>query len=332
MDIKKLFVVGIDHKELSMEEREAFIRTNPNRVIERYFTEGLIEGYVNLSTCLRVEFYFYGEPDVKELLEDLGGYRKLFVMSGEDALDYLFRVVCGFESVIKGEDQILAQTKKSYTRAFEEGKTNGPMNVIFNRAIEIGKKFRSVSRIGHNALSLEAISLRFIKEHVEDIRSKKVFILGTGDLSQGILYLLKKEGVEDITITNRSSHKAYEMQNIYDVGVAGFHEKNEKTAESQVIISATAAPHYILRYDELKESLHDGGEKVFLDLAVPRDIDERIGEIEGMNLYNLDHVWEVYERNVGKRSYKLKEYYYLLEEQKEIVRKWFYYKNKSEER
>lgn len=326
MNLNKFYVVGIDHKELNMLQRENFLKKRPGKVFEDLLCDGGIEGYVELSTCLRVEFYFYGKS--KEVLDYFPHQEGLFLMEGEDALDYLFKVVCGFESVIKGEDQILAQIKKAYTKSFEGKRTNTPLNVIFNRAIEIGKKFRTVSRINHNALSLEAISLKFIKEHVDNLKDKRVLILGTGDLAKGLLYLLKKEKVEDIIITNRSSHKAYELRDIHDVGVVGFEEKNKVVVGSEVIISATSAPHYILRYSELEEKLRSCGEKVFLDLAVPRDIESEIGDIEGVSLYNLDDVWAVYEKNVSNRWDKLREYYYLLEDQKGIVRKWFYYKNK----
>jgi len=326
MNLNKFYVVGIDHKELNMLQREEFLKKRPEKIFEDLLYNGELDGYVNLSTCLRVEFYFYGKS--KEVLDYFPDQDGLFLMEGEDALDYLFKVVCGFESVIKGEDQILAQIKKAYTKSFEEKRTNTPLNVIFNRAIEIGKKFRTVSRINHNALSLEAISLKFIKEHVENLKDKRVFILGTGDLAKGILYLLKKEGVEDIVITNRTTHKAYELRDIHDVGVVGFEEKNKAVMGSEVIISATSAPHYILKYSELGDELKNLDEKVFLDLAVPRDIESEIGDIEGINLYNLDDVWEVYEKNVSNRWEKLREYYYLLEDQKDIVRKWFYYKNK----
>jgi len=331
MNINNFFVLGIDHQKTNTKEREKFIKSKPQKIIEKYFIEKKIESYVNLLTCLRAEFYVYGKKEsVEEILSQFSG-ENIFIFSGEEALNHLFRVICGFESVIKGETQILAQIKKSYKSAFEEKLTNTPTNVIFNRAIEVGKKFRTISKINHNALSLEAISLKFIKEHVDNLKEKKVFILGTGDLSQSILYLLKCEGVEDITITNRSYHKAYEVKNIYNVNVADFSEKNEISIKSQVIISTTSAPHYILKYPELKDKLNSGEEKVLLDLAVPKDIDERIGDIEGINLYNLDDVWEAYEKNVNKRSLKLEKYYYLLEEQEEKVKSWFYYKNRLED-
>lgn len=328
MKLKKFYALGIDHKKLNMTEREEFLKTKPEKIIQQLLEDKVIEGYVTLSTCLRVEFYFYGEIPEDLIVKSFQNQRGLFILEDEQALEYLFRVVCGFESVIKGEDQILAQIKKAHTLALDGKKSNPVLNVIFNKAIEIGKKFRTVSKINHNALSLEAISLKFIKKTITDLRSKKVFILGTGDLSKAILYLLQKEGVEDITITNRSSHKAYAIQETHGVDVVRFEDKNESIIASEVIISATSAPHYILKYDELKDQL--SGKKVFLDLAVPRDIEEEIGKIEGMSLFNLDDIWNIYEENVSNRDSKLIEYSYLIEEQIKIVKKWFYYKNKQD--
>lgn len=329
MKLRKFYALGIDHKLLNMTEREDFLKTKPEKVMEKLFTEGVVEGYVVLSTCLRVEFYFYGEVDQSYIMESFDNQKGMFLLENEQALEYLFRVVCGFESVIKGEDQILAQIKKAHTQAFEKKRSNVVLNVIFNRAIEIGKKFRTVSRINHNALSLEAISLKFIKKTITDLKDRKIFILGTGDLSKAILFLLQKEGVEDITITNRSSHKAYAIRETHGVDVVGFDKKNETACSSGVIISATSAPHYILKYNELKDDLK--GTKVFLDLAVPRDIEEEIGSIDGISLFNLDDIWNIYEENISNRDSKLVDYFYLIEEQIKVVRKWFYYKNKVEE-
>lgn len=327
MKLKKFYALGIDHKKLNMTEREEFLKTKPEKIIQQLFKDRVIEGYVTLSTCLRVEFYFYGKISKDLIINSFQNQRGLFILEDEEALEYLFRVVCGFESVIKGEDQILAQIKKAHTLALEGNRSNPVLNVIFNKAIEIGKKFRTVSMINHNALSLEAISLKFIKNTITDLKDRKILLLGTGDLSKSILYLLQKEGVKDITITNRSSHKAYVIQEAYDVDVVGFEDKNESVIASEVIISATSAPHYILKYHELKDRL--SGEKVFLDLAVPRDIEEEIGGLDGVSLFNLDDIWSIYEENVSNRDNKLIEYSYLIDEQIKIVKKWFYYKNKQ---
>ncbi len=330
MRLDNFYVIGIDHKKVDMGGRESFIKQNPTEIFDELLKNKKIKGYVNLSTCLRIEYYLHVEKGFSEdEINDIFPSQKgLFVKHGENALYYLFRVICGFESVIKGEDQILAQVKKAHVESVEKNITSKVLNVVFNKAIEVGKRFRNESRICHNALSLEAISMKFIKNSVENLENKKVLILGVGDLSQGILYLLKKSNVNNIVVTNRSHHKALMLKDSYDVDVIAFDEKLEVAIESDVIISATSAPHYVLKSEDLMDKLNDGRNRFILDLAVPRDIDEKLGELSNIDLYNLDHIWETYEKNVTKRENRLKEYSHLITEQIENVKKWFEYRER----
>ena len=327
MYFKHFIVFGISHKNLDLCQRENFIQNDPTSVVERLFKEKKIVGYVNLSTCLRVEYYLdldknYSVADFKKEI----GLRDIFIKQGHDAVNYLFRVTCGFESVIKGEDQILAQIKKAQLTSMENKISSSNINVIFNKAIELGKKFRNKSKICHNALSLEAISLKFIKNRVSELKDKKILILGVGDLARDIMELITKEEYKSLTITNRSYHKALEVSNIYNADVISFENKLEEVAKSDVIISATSAPHAIIKKEEILPLLNKNKEYVFLDLAVPRDIEEELNELKNINLYNIDDVWGVYYENLENRENLLTKYEYMLGEQMINLKKWFEYK------
>lgn len=327
MYFKHFIVFGINHKNLDLCQRENFIQNGPDSVVERLFKEKKIVGYVNLSTCLRVEYYLDLDKNysVEEFQREIG-LKDIFIKQGHDAVNYLFRVTCGFESVIKGEDQILAQVKKAQLASMENKLTSSNINVIFNKAIELGKKFRNKSKICHNALSLEAISLKFIKNRVSELKDKKILILGVGDLARDIMELITKEEYKSLTITNRSYHKALEVSNVYNTEVISFENKLEEVAKSDVIISATSAPHAIIKKDEILPLLNKGKEYVFLDLAVPRDIDEELNDLKNINLYNLDDVWGVYYENLENRENLLTKYEYMLGEQMINLKKWFEYK------
>ncbi|MCX3067441.1 glutamyl-tRNA reductase [Cetobacterium somerae] len=327
MYFKHFIVFGISHKNLDLCQRENFIQNDPTSVVERLFKEKKIVGYVNLSTCLRVEYYLdldknYSVADFQKEI----GLRDIFIKQGHDAVNYLFRVTCGFESVIKGEDQILAQIKKAQLTSMENKISSSNINVIFNKAIELGKKFRNKSKICHNALSLEAISLKFIKNRVSELKDKKILILGVGDLARDIMELITKEEYKSLTITNRSYHKALEVSNIYNADVISFENKLEEVTKSDVIISATSAPHAIIKKEEILPLLNKNKEYVFLDLAVPRDIEEELNELKNINLYNIDDVWGVYYENLENRENLLTKYEYMLGEQMINLKKWFEYK------
>lgn len=327
MYFKHFIVFGITHKNLDLCQRENFIQNDPTSVVERLFKEKKVVGYVNLSTCLRVEYYLHLDKDysVADFQKEIG-LKDIFIKQGHDAVNYLFRVTCGFESVIKGEDQILAQIKKAQLTSMENKISSSNINVIFNKAIELGKKFRNKSKICHNALSLEAISLKFIKNRVSQLKDKKILILGVGDLARDIMELITKEEYKSLTITNRSYHKALEVSNIYNANVISFENKLKEVAKSDVIISATSAPHAIIKKNEILPLLDKEKEYVFLDLAVPRDIEEELNELKNINLYNIDDVWGVYYENLENRENLLTKYEYMLGEQMVNLKKWFEYK------
>ena len=331
LDLGNIIVIGTSHENLSLLEREEFMRTRPKYIIERLYSEKSINAYINLSTCLRTEFYIELNSNV-----DINEIKNLFsvdmvVKSGIEAIDYLFKVSCGFYSVIKGEDQILAQVKGAHAEALENEHSSKFLNIIFNKAIELGKKFRTKSMIAHNALSLEAISLKFIKSKFHTIEDKNIFILGIGELAQDILTLLTKEDLKNIYITNRTYHKAEQIKKKFDiVNIVDYKEKYKEMIEADVIISATSAPHIVVEYDKFVPKMRENKDYLFIDLAVPRDVDERLDNFKNIEIYNLDDIWKVYNENSMNRDKLLEDYSYLVDEQmKKLIKSLDYYKEEK---
>ena len=331
LDLENIIVIGTSHENLSLLERENFMRTRPKYIIEKLYSDKKINAYINLSTCLRTEFYIELNSNV-----DINEIKSLFsidmiVKNGIEAIKYLFKVSCGFYSVIKGEDQILAQVKGAHTEALENKHSSKFLNIIFNKAIELGKKFRTKSMIAHNALSLEAISLKFIKSKFPNIEDKNIFILGIGELAQDILTLLTKEQLKNIYITNRTYHKAEQIKKKFDiVNIVDYKEKYKEMIEADVIISATSAPHIVVEYDKFITKMKENKDYLFIDLAVPRDVDKRLADFKNIEMYNLDDIWEVYNQNSINRDKLLEDYSYLIEEQMEkLIKSLNYYKEEK---
>ena len=331
LDLENIIVIGTSHENLSLLEREDFMRTRPKYIIEKLYTDKKINAYINLSTCLRTEFYIELNSNV-----DINEIKSLFsidmiVKNGIEAIKYLFKVSCGFYSVIKGEDQILAQVKGAHTEALENEHSSKFLNIIFKKAIELGKKFRTKSMIAHNALSLEAISLKFIKSKFPNIEDKNIFILGIGELAQDILTLLTKEQLKNIYITNRTYHKAEQIKKKFDiVNIVDYKEKYKEMIEADVIISATSAPHIVVEYDKFIPKMKEDKDYLFIDLAVPRDVDERLADFKNIEICNLDDIWEVYNQNSINRDKLLEDYSYLIEEQMEkLIKSLNYYKEEK---
>ena len=330
LDLKNIIVIGVSHENLSLLERENFMRTRPKYIIEKLYTEKKIDAYINLSTCLRTEFYIELNSNINtDEIKNLFSVN-MIIKKGIEAIEYLFKVSCGFYSVIKGEDQILAQVKGAYSEALENEHSSKFLNIIFNKAVELGKKFRTKSMIAHNALSLEAIALKFIKSKFPSIEDKNIFILGIGELAQDILTLLTKEELKNIYITNRTYHKAEQIKKKFDiVNIVDYREKYKKMIEADVIISATSAPHIVVEYDKFIPKMKEDKDYLFIDLAVPRDVDERLTNFKNIEIYNLDDIWEVYHQNSMNRDKLLEDYSYLIDEQVEkLIKTLSYYENK----
>ena len=326
LNLENIIVIGVSHENLSLLERENFMRTRPKYIIEKLYTDKKIDAYINLSTCLRTEFYIELNSNIDaEKIKNLFSVDML-IKKGIEAIEYLFKVSCGFYSVIKGEDQILAQVKSAYSEALENEHSSKFLNIIFNKAVELGKKFRTKSMIAHNALSLEAISLKFIKSKFPNIEDKNIFILGIGELAQDILTLLTKEQLKNIYIANRTYHKAEQIKKKFDiVNIIDYKEKYDEMIKADVIISATSAPHIVVEYDKFVPKMKENKDYLFIDLAVPRDVDERLTNFKNIKIYNLDDIWEVYHQNSMNRDKLLEDYSYLIDEQMEKLIKTLNY-------
>jgi len=317
--VKNFYILSFSYKNLSLEEREGY-----RHILGEYLEKRVIKGYVAVETCLRIELYLdvSREFEIERLKRDFR-VEKMKDYEGTEAVHYLLRVICGLDSIIKGEDQILVQLKKAYFEALDKETTSSFLNIIFNQAIETGKRFRAESRINEKNISLDSIAVKFIKTKFESLEDKKVFVIGVGDLSQSILALLHKMNNCHLTMTNRSLKKSIELQKVFpDVQTAEFSEKYNIIKNMDIVISATSAPHLIIEKAKIEDILNDGKKRFFLDLAVPRDIEISIGEFENVSLYHLEDIWDEYNKNVEKRDEIVEKYFYIIEEQlKKIAEK-----------
>lgn len=322
--VKNFYILSFSYKNLSLEEREKFVKEGYRHILGEYLEKRVIKGYVAVETCLRVELYLdvSREFEIERLKRDFR-VEKMKDYEGTEAVHYLLRVICGLDSIIKGEDQILVQLKKAYFEALDKETTSSFLNIIFNQAIETGKRFRAESRINEKNISLDSIAVKFIKTKFESLEDKKVFVIGVGDLSQSILALLHKMNNCHLTMTNRSLKKSIELQKVFpDVQTAEFSEKYNIIKNMDIVISATSAPHLIIEKAKIEDILNDGKKRFFLDLAVPRDIEISIGEFENVSLYHLEDIWDEYNKNVEKRDEIVEKYSYIIEEQlKKIAEK-----------
>ncbi len=326
MKLDNFCIIGISH---SVVGDGNFARRDLASIGEKLYIDGRVGGYLSLSTCLREELYFHCEDnfDMESLAEE-----NFYFYRGTEAINYLFKVICGLDSVIKGEDQILSQVRASYRETLDKKRSNKIINRVFHKAIELGKEFRNLSKIAENALSLEANSVKFLRERVGSFAGKDILIIGAGELNQGIINILQKEKKCSITLVNRSKEKALDVSTNYKIDLVGDYEKRYKyLTKADIIISATSAPSHIIDKRTLKENkiVLEEDKKLYLDLAVPRDIHEGIIRDED-SLYNLDDIWALHRKNSRNRDEAEKKYLYLLDQKLEELIKWSKYREELE--
>lgn len=280
--LDKFVIFGINHDNLDLLKREEFVlEFKPHKKLKELISNNKITDGILLSTCLRNEFYIWEE--LLPIEDSFSNVEGLFIKRGKDALEHLLEVTCGFQSAIPGEEQILAQVKKAYIDKLEKGERPSPLNTLFNKAIALGKKFRSDSRINENSVSVEALAIKETEKFFNDLRDKNIFIVGAGEIASSLVKILHKKDCKNISVIKRRKSSID-----LPVDYFTFDEKFQLWENADIIYSTTSAPHLIFEFDEVKELQNK--KRVLIDFAVPRDIDFKIGNIANQNLINLEEL------------------------------------------
>ena len=328
-------VIGVSHKNCPVEIREKVTFTQSKRLESLAYLKGQgIKEIVILSTCNRSEIYIE-DNEIKEAKEkvisfykayfkqnggngDLSAY--LFDEENEGAIRHLFRVAVGLDSIVLGEDQILGQVKAAYEEANTQ-KTSGKItHKIFQEAIGLAKKIKSEMKISEYPLSISHIAIQFLKEKQGTLQGKSALIIGIGQMNKLTTQYLLEEKLEHIYITNHTHKRALEFkQTIKDVQVIDYKKRYEFLKEVDFVISATASPHTILTYEkmpQLKKPLD------IMDIAMPRDIDENINKIQGVQVYHIDHLKQISKTNETIRRALSQKAEFAIEERIVKLLKW----------
>ncbi len=300
-----IYLVGLNAKTHTVEEREKYALLN-QQIVNRnnaLIEDGLVSEIVTLSTCNRVEHYFVTELAVESVTNKLFNCdipKDLYILENSEASHHLFRVVSGLDSEIVGENEILGQVKKAYFLAQENDLTAKQLNVLFQKAISVGKRVRTVTDISKCSVSTDGIILDKIKKRYRQLSEITVLLIGAGDISRSIAMSLHKKGVRNILISNRSQERgtllAQEMESVY----IPLDELHNTLSLADVIISSTSAPHYIITKDH--ESFINNDDKILVDLAVPRDIAPEVEDMNNITLINIDNISTLSCLNKAKRE------------------------------
>lgn len=313
-----MYCMSVSHKKASVNIREQFAFSEEEKVefVERLMKKEAVTGVVVLCTCNRSEIYVSGTKqaigelqreaaDFKGIrLEELLKYLNIY--SGESAIGHLFKVACGLDSMVLGEDEILGQVKAAYEISKDQGAVDYEMNVLFQRAFACAKRIKTDTNLSRTPLSIATLVANEVFRFEKEGGEKNVMVIGmTGKMGNTITKnILSKPGIH-VTGTVRSHKADLTMEVKGDrVKVADYRDRYQYIDKMDIVISATSGPHYTVTCDELSEQVTPGKRRLFMDVAVPVDMDPKIEEMEGLTLYNIDYFETLSKNNT---EIKLKE-------------------------
>lgn len=326
-------VIGINYKTAPVEIRErlSFNEADLADAIKKLNTKKSILENIILSTCNRTEIYAVvdqlhtGRYYIKEFLSEWFGLEQkefspfLFVYEDDGAIDHLFNVTCGLNSMVLGETQILGQVRTSFMLAQQEGTTGTVFNQLFKQAITLAKRAHSETDIGANAVSISYAAVELAKKIFGSLANKHVLIFGAGKMGELAAQNLHGNGVKKVTVINRTFEKAQDLANRFSGIARTLAELEKSLVEADILISSTGAKDFVISKEMMVkvEKKRKGKPLFMVDIAVPRDLDPRIADLENVFLYDIDDLEGIVEANLQERKKAAEKIMLMIE--KEIV-------------
>jgi len=327
----KFAITGLNHKTAPVEVRER-LNFDQNALVpalaELKRLPGVEEGMV-LSTCNRVEVSMWLDDaaDARALGEQfLASTRAvdrqflapyLYCYTEADAIRHLFRVASSLDSMVVGEPQILGQLKTAYALAKAHGAVSGALEALLTRAFSVAKRVRTETGIGENAVSVSYVAVELARQIFGKLDRSRVMLIGAGKMSELAARHLRRAGAEQILVTNRTHARAVEMANLFRGRVVEYERFHDLLPEVDIVIASTAAPLYILRKDQMRRIIEARRNRpmFLIDIAVPRNIDPAVNELDNVFLYDIDDLERVASDNLRNRLAEAREAEAIIDEE-----------------
>ena len=311
-------VVGVNYRTAPLEIREklSFIEGDLPQAMQALKNQKSILENVIVSTCNRTEIYAVvdqlhtGRYYVKQFLADYFGLSQeefsqyLFVHEKDEAVEHLFRVTAGIDSMVLGETQILGQVRSSFLSGQEFGTTGTVFNQLFKQAVTLAKRAHSETAIGENAVSVSYAAVELGKKIFGTLKNKHVVILGAGKMGELAIKNLQGSGADKVTVINRTFEKAEILADKFNGNAKPMTQLQCALLEADILISSTGATDYVidLQLMEFVDKLRKGKPLFMVDIAVPRDIDPLIADLPNVFLYDIDDMQGIVDANLAERE------------------------------
>ena len=309
----ELALIGVSHKTAPVEVRErlAFpadkMRAALATLLERtHAAEAMI-----LSTCNRVEIVAQG-PDAQLVRDFICEYHQIpadaiskhvYSYKNADAIRHLFRVTASLDSMMLGEPQILGQVKEAYRLASEAGTIGSSLSPLLDRAFAVAKRVRSETGISQSAVSISYAAVELARKIFGDLAGKTVMIIGASKMGELAARHLRRNGVGSVLVTNRTFERAVEIAKVFEGAAIPFEHFMDHMEHADIVITSTGAPHFIITRSLAEQVIRNRRNKpvFFIDIAVPRDVDPLVNDIDNAFVYDIDDLQQVIDANMKER-------------------------------
>lgn len=313
-----LILAGISHKTAPVEVRERMnIRESQlaAALSDLVSREGILEGMI-LSTCNRVEVFANAAPEadpellIRRFLADyhrcnLAAYEScLYWRRQQSAVEHLFRVAASLDSMVIGEPQILGQVKEAFAVAQEAGALRGELYEVVNHALAAARRVRRETAVGGAAISISYVAVELARKIFGGLGGKTVFVLGAGKMSELAARHLAAGGAKSILVSNRTYERAVELARELGGEAVRFDDLPACLCQADIVISSTGAPHFLIHRQQVEQILAERKNRpiFFVDIAVPRDVDPAINELDNAFVYDIDDLAQVAADNRKQRE------------------------------
>ncbi|OUS32715.1 glutamyl-tRNA reductase [Thalassotalea sp. 42_200_T64] len=313
-----IFAVGINHKTapVSVREKVAFTPDNLTHALQEMVENLACKEAAILSTCNRTELYFVQDKPLSEVQQRITGWLEnyhnvpasmispsLYWHHDQQAVNHMMRVACGLDSLILGEPQILGQMKQAYSQAKAAGSMQIIMERLFQRTFGVAKQVRTDTEIGSSAVSVAFAAVNLAKHIFAKLEKSKVLLIGAGETIELVAKHLYNNNVGKITVANRTVARAEKMATEIGAKVITLAQIPEHISDADIVISSTGSTLPIIGKGMVETALEQRRHRpIFMvDIAVPRDIEEQVGELEDVFLYTVDDLQNIIAENLENR-------------------------------
>ncbi len=330
-----IFALGVNHKTASVALREqvAFTPEQLHQALPALREQTGVAEAVILSTCNRTELYCHGATSTDMLLGWLAGYHRIpleqlrehcYAYEDDAAIEHLMAVASGLDSLVLGEPQILGQVKQAYQFARNQSSVGAVMDRLFQSTFRVAKTVRSETKVGENAVSVAFAAVNLARQIFAELPQSRVLLVGAGDTAELVAQHLTEQGVTQLMVANRTLERAQTVAARFRGHAHTLGELPELLPQADIVISSTASPLPIIGKGLIEKALRDRKRQpiLLIDLAVPRDIEEQVNELDSAYLYTVDDLQGIITENLRNREEAAEEAKVIIAEHAEAFTAW----------